>query len=120
MKFFATIRGKLAITTALIVGLTIGVSCVAIYIFHNFGVATDTFISQHLPAVRQANELAVTSMEIAAAAPGLAVSANPNVLEEEFIRITLLLERIRGFIYTPGISRQAEITEKINLSYLPM
>ena len=42
MKFFSTIRGKLAITNALIVGLTIGVSCVAIYIFHNFGIATDT------------------------------------------------------------------------------
>ena len=53
MKFFATIRGKLAITIALIVGLTIGVSCVAIFIFHNFGVATDALISQHLPAVRR-------------------------------------------------------------------
>jgi signal transduction histidine kinase/CheY-like chemotaxis protein len=117
MKFFATIRGKLAITMALIVGLTIGVSCVAIYIFHNFGVTTDTFISQHLPAVRQANELAVTSMGIAAAAPGLAVSASPDVLEARFKRITLLLGRTKGFISAIGISRQPEITEKINLSF---
>jgi signal transduction histidine kinase/DNA-binding response OmpR family regulator len=117
MKFFTTIRGKLASTTALIVGLTIGVSCVAIYIFHNFGVATDTFISQHLPEVRQANELAVTSMGIAAAAPGLAVSASPDVLGKEFSRITLLMGRIRGFIYTIGTSRQPEITEKIDLSF---
>ena len=117
MKFFSTIRGKLAITIALIVGMTIAVSCVAIYIFHNFGVTTDSFISQNLPAVREANELAVTSMGIAAAAPGLAVSANPDVLEVEFTRITLLLGKIREFIHTIGTSRQPEITEKINLSF---
>ncbi len=117
MKFFTTIRGKLAMTTALIVGLTIGVSCVAIYIFHNFGVATDTFISQNLPAVKQANDLAVTSMGIAAAAPGLAVPASPDVLEARFKRITLLLGRTKGFISAIGTSRQPEITEKINLSF---
>jgi signal transduction histidine kinase/CheY-like chemotaxis protein/HPt (histidine-containing phosphotransfer) domain-containing protein len=117
MKFFTTIRGKLAITTALIVGLTLGVSCVAIYIFHNFGVANDTFISQHLPAVRQANELAVTSMGIAAAAPGLAVSASPDILEARFKRITLLLGRTKGFISAIGTSRQPEITEEIDLSF---
>jgi signal transduction histidine kinase/CheY-like chemotaxis protein/HPt (histidine-containing phosphotransfer) domain-containing protein len=117
MKFFATIRGKLAITIALIVGLTIGVSCVAIYIFHNFGVATDTFISQHLPAVRQANDLAVTSMGIAAAAPGLAVSPSPDVLIGRFRRITLLLGRTKGLISAIGTSRQPEISEKIVLSF---
>ena len=117
MKFFTTIRGKLAMTTALIVGLTIGVSCVAIYIFHNFGVATDTFISQNLPAVKQANDLAVTSMGIAAAAPGLAVPASPDVLEARFKRITLLLGRTKGFISAIGTSRQPEIAEKINLSF---
>ncbi len=117
MKFLATIRGKLAMTIALIVGLTIGVSCIAIYIFHNFGVATDTFISRHLPAVRQANDLAVTSMGIAAAAPGLAVSASPDVLVTRFKRITLLLERTKGFISAIGTSRQPEITEKIGLSF---
>jgi signal transduction histidine kinase len=117
MKFFTTIRGKLAITTALIVGLTIGVSCVAIYIFHNFGVATDTFISRNLPEVRQANELAVISMGIAAAAPGLAVSVSPDVLVARFKRITLLLGRTKGFISAIGTSRQPEITEKIGLSF---
>ena len=117
MKFFATIRGKLAITIALIVGLTIGVSCVAIYIFHNFGVATDALISQHLPAVRQANDLAVTSMGIAAAAPGLAVSASPDVLETRFRRIRVLLGQTKGYISAIGTSRQPEITEKINLSF---
>ena len=117
MKFFATIRGKLAVTIALIVGLTIGVSCVAIYIFHNFGVATDTFISQHLPEVRQANDLAVTSMGIAAAAPGLAVSASPDVLEARFRRITVLLGQTKGFISAIRTSPKPEITEKINLSF---
>ncbi len=117
MKFFTTIRGKLAITIALIVGLTIGVSCVAIYIFHNFGVATDTFISQHLPAVRRANDLAVTSMGIAAAAPGLAVSPSPDVLVGRFRRITLLLGRTKEFISAIGISLRPEITEKIGLSF---
>ena len=104
MKFFATIRGKLAITITLIVGLTIGVSCVAIYIFHNFGIATDTFIAQHLPEVRKASDLAVTSMGIAAAAPGLAVSASPDILEARFKRITLLLGRTKGFISAIGTS----------------
>jgi len=117
MKFFTTIRGKLAITTALIVGLTIGVSCVAIYIFHNFGVANEAFISQHLPEVRRANELAVTSMGIAAAAPGLAVSVSPDVLVARFKSITLLLGRTKGFISAIGTSRQPEITEKIGLSF---
>ena len=117
MKFFATIRGKLAITIALIVGLTIGVSCVAIYIFHNFGVATDALISQHLPAVRQANDLAVTSMGIAAAAPGLAVSASQDVLEARFRRIKILLGQTKGFISAIGTSRQPEITEKIKLTF---
>ena len=117
MKFFATIRDKLVITIALIVGLTIGVSCVAIYIFYNFGIATDTLISQHLPAVRQANDLAVTSMGIAAAAPGLAVSASADVLETRFKKITLLLGRTKGFISTIETSQHSEINQKIGLSF---
>jgi two-component system sensor histidine kinase/response regulator len=117
MKFFPTIRGKLTITLALIVGMTIAVSGVALYIFHNFGVAADALMSRYLPAVQQVSELAVTSQKIAAAAPELAVSPTPAVLDEDFKSIALLLGRVRGLTYTIKAAQPHQALEKINPTF---
>ncbi|KPA17369.1 membrane or secreted protein, partial [Candidatus Magnetomorum sp. HK-1] len=116
MSVLSSIKSKLIAVISLIVSLTIVVGMVAIFSFHYFGTTMRTLISENLPSINQANELAVMAHDITAATPSLVLSANQKILDSNFKRISARVEELIKLSATLHNVHKSHNREKISIA----
>lgn len=116
MRFWSSIGSKIGLTFAFIVAMTVAVSITAMYIFNHFAEVTTSFTSGKLPVIKQANELAVMTREISAAAPLLAVSQSTEQLARERKKIFEIVEQLKSSEPIP-VSSQLDLPGNVFTEY---